>query len=194
MEGTSVSAAGVRNFKARPRGNASTENRKRFVVIAAAGLGFLLILIWLLGLFLPPWVPMMVGGIILLVALIQAIIWTLVIAGADRTANGVHYEVTNDELRLFGGPVHYEIPLSSIKRVYKRDLDMSVANRPTSRVTGVQLPDLALGPVQYKDTGSLKMCATSSWRDITLIETTGETYGVTPENEEEFRAAISAKG
>jgi hypothetical protein len=109
---------------------------------------------------------------------------------ASNVAEGVLYEVSDRELTLSGGPVRYTIPLDTIRRVYTRDLDLSVSNRSKRGVTGIRMPNLALGNAKYNDTGLLKMCATSPWERITIIETDSGTYGVTPADEQAFKAAI----
>lgn len=186
--------AGVRDFKARPPQDAFADSRIRIAVVLTVCLMTPALVVWAIGRFLPSFVPWMVFGILLFINVIFLVVGFVLSTVGDRVAAGIHYEVTNTELRLFGGNVHYTIPLDSIKRVYKRDLDLSIGNRPMVRSTYIRMPNLSLGDVQYKDTGPLKMCATSLWKDITLIETTGMTYGVTPANEEEFRAALGVRG
>lgn len=175
---------GARIFKAR-----AGSGIRPFLFIAGAILAPSLI-IWGLVWLVPLFVPILVTGILLFIALIWLVIGLVV----SRAGSSVYYEVSDQDLTLIGGPVRYTIPLSSIKRVYKRDLDMRLSNRSMVRATAVNLPNLALSNVQYKDIGPLKMCATSQWKDITLIVTDKDTYGVTPADEEDFEQAIRPRG
>ena len=177
-------AGRVRDFKAR-----ATNSLQAYLMLTAFLVAPALI-IWLLAGFLPPFVPWGVTGTLLFIALV------LLVAGyvADRAATSVHYGVSDRDVILTGGPVRYTIPLSSIKRIYTRDLNLGVRNRAKRGVTGVRMPNLALGPVKYNDTGPLKMCATSSSERITIIETEGDNYGVTPADEEGFKAALGVIG
>ncbi len=185
---------GVRDFKARVPSSARGDTTLSVFVIAVACMLAPVIIIWLLAGVLPPFVPWLVTGTLSFIAVIFLIVGLALSIVGNRVAAGVHYEVTPTELRLIGGPVHYTIPLNTITRVYKRDFDLSLANRPRRQITGVRMPSLSLADVQYNDTGPLKMCATSSWKDITIIETTGLKYGVTPADEEGFKAALGVRG
>ncbi len=112
-----------------------------------------------------------------------------------RVTTSMRYELSNDTLTLVGGPVRYDIPLASIKRVYSRDINTGYRNRThVARATAVSVPGLALSNVVWKDTGLLKMCATSSWRNIMIIETDTNTYGITPADDQVFLSALSEAG
>ncbi|MGA7729959.1 MAG: PH domain-containing protein [Chloroflexia bacterium] len=189
-------ANGVRTFEARNTGNSGTSGGWRlnaYLIIAGLIIAPALI-IWLLAGILPSFVPPLVTGILVLVAIMITVPLFIVSSIGTRVAAGVRYEVSDRDLTMIGGPVRYTVPLDSIKRVYTRDFDLSLSNRPMRRITGVRMPNLALGPVQYKDTGPLKMCATSSSEGITIIETESGNYGVTPADEEGFKAALGVKG
>ena len=182
MEG--VPTGGARDFKARP-----SRGMQPYFVWAVV-LMIPALVLWLLSGFMPTFVPLLVTGIMLIIAVV------LLVAGyfGEKTSAGVHYEVSDRDLTLIGGSVRYTIPVSSIKRAYTRDIDLGVGNRAKRGVTGVRMPNLALGPAKYNDIGPLKMCATSPSERITIIETESGNYGVTPADEEGFKAAIGAKG
>jgi hypothetical protein len=184
--------AGARDFKARIPSSARGDTTLSVFIIAGVCIMAPIVAIWLLAGILPAYVPWLVTSTLLFIGTIFLMVGLALSIIENRVAAGIHYEVTPTELRLMGGPVHYTIPLSTITRVYKRDFDLSLANRPKRKVTGVRMPGLSLADVQYNDTGPLKMCATSAWKDITIIETTGLKYGVTPADEEGFMAALRA--
>jgi hypothetical protein len=191
----SAQSSGVHTFPARSIGNSSGWEGiwQIFVLIFGIYLVPILILWLLAGMdIVPSPVPPFVTVLVAMIAIAIVVPFFFLIRWANRVASGVRYEVSDHDLTLIGGPVRYTIPLNTIKRVYKRDLDLRLRNRARRGVTGVRMPNLALGPVRYNDTGPLKMCATSSWKDITLIETTNGTYGITPADEEGFKAAIGA--
>lgn len=92
----------------------------------------------------------------------------------------MRYELDGEKLVIKCPPfLNYVVPLSSIKRVSKRDLRISLWS-------SFRLPGLALFTVPYVDVGRVKMCATSASRGIILIETDRDIYGVTPLDEEAF--------
>jgi len=186
--------AGARDFKARIPSSARGDTTLSVFIIAVVSVMAPIVVIWLLAGILPPYVPWLITSTLLFIATIFLMVGLALSIIGNRVAAGVHYEVTPTELRLIGGPVHYTIPLNSITRVYKRDFDLSIANRSKRGVTGVRMPSLSLADVRYNDTGPLKMCATSSWKDITIIETTDLKYGVTPADEEGFKSALGIRG
>ncbi len=93
----------------------------------------------------------------------------------------MRYELDSDNLVMRCGLLKYVVPLTSIKRITKRDLEISLWS-------SLRLPGLALFTVPYADVGKVKMCATSASKDIILIETDRDMYGITPADEEEFIA------
>ncbi|MEO8289225.1 MAG: PH domain-containing protein [Chloroflexota bacterium] len=192
METTQI--IGVRDFKARAPSRARGDTTMSVFTIVAVCVMAPILVIWLLAGFLPTIVPWIVTGTLLLLAIVFLVVGFALSIVGNRVASGVHYEVTPTELRLIGGSVHFTIPLDTITRVYRRDFDLSVSNRSRRGVTGVRLPGLSLADVKYNDRGPLKMCATSSWKEITIIETTGLKYGITPADEEGFKAALGVKG
>ena len=97
----------------------------------------------------------------------------------------MRYVVTADTLHLRYGPINWRVPLASITGMEWRDLGYA-------NVKTVRTPSLALGNIRYvdPDVGWVKMCATSPHKRVLLIEAGGKKYGVTPQDEEGFVAAI----
>lgn len=89
------------------------------------------------------------------------------------------YELDDKKLVMKCCLLKYTVPLASIKRITKRDLEISLWS-------SLRLPGLALFTVLYADVGKVKMCATSASKDIILIETDHGLYGITPAKEDEF--------
>ncbi|MEO5951024.1 MAG: PH domain-containing protein [Chloroflexia bacterium] len=111
----------------------------------------------------------------------------------------MRYVLTDSMLKLFGGPVHYEIPLDTIKRAYARDIYTGPSNQVRiATATGINTPNLALSNVTWKDTGMLKMCGTpgrvTGTEHIVIIETDKDKYGITPLDESAFLDALRTKG
>jgi len=96
------------------------------------------------------------------------------------------YELDDENLVMKCGLLRYAVPLASIKRITKRDLEISLWS-------SFRLPGLALFTVLYADMGKVKMCATSASKDIILIETDNGLYGITPANEDEFMADFRSR-
>jgi len=111
-------------------------------------------------------------------------VWLLLLAFWFPT---MRYELDRQAVTLIYGPIlRWRIPLREIRRVELKDLAMSVW-------VATRLPGIALFSVHYADVGVVRMCATRASKGIVLIETTGATYGVTPEDAEEFRQALQAR-
>jgi hypothetical protein len=118
------------------------------------------------------WPAALVGGISLVFILFAAWFPTM------------RYILESDRLILRYGPVlRYEIPLSSIKGMRRRDLTLSL-------VASFRLPGVAIFEVLYGEVGKVKMCASSASKSILLIETEQGLYGVTPQDEQAFVAAV----
>jgi len=99
----------------------------------------------------------------------------------------MRYELDAAALTLRYGPVlAYRILLDQVQAVERRNLRMS----PWS---SVRLPGVALFKVPCPGMGQIKMCATAALRDILLIETPGERYGITPADELGFLVALQAR-
>jgi hypothetical protein len=98
----------------------------------------------------------------------------------------MRYELSQGKLLLRYGPVlTYHIPLRDIRTVRRRNLAMTIWST-------IRFPGIALFQVPYADVGNVKMCATAALKDILLIETEKEKYGLTPADEEAFVAALRA--
>jgi len=145
--------------------------------------------------FLPDWAVILYG--------IMGLVFGLFLLGFGffmwyvRTT--MRYELSNSTLTLIGGPVKYQIPLQSIKRVYKHDIYTGASNRPrTNTATAISTPGMALANVTWRDTGLLKMCATPAWhkgwQSVMLIETDKFKYGITPADDEAFLSALHDAG
>jgi len=98
----------------------------------------------------------------------------------------MRYELDSDNLVMRCGLLRYVVPLTSIKRITKRDLEISLWS-------SLRLPGLALFTVPYADVGKVKMCATSASKDIILIETDRDMHGITPADEEGFIADFRSR-
>jgi hypothetical protein len=111
-------------------------------------------------------------------------VWLLLLAYWFPT---MRYELDHQALTLIYGPVvHWRIPLREIRGVELKDLSMSIW-------AATRLPGIALFSVYYSDVGTVRMCATRAAKGIVLIETAKATYGVTPEDPEDFTQALTAR-
>jgi hypothetical protein len=127
-----------------------------------------------------------IGNFVLLIFAIIPLVFVvpfLVILFSLRT---MRYELNDEKLAITCGFLRYVIPLHSIKRITKRDLEISLWS-------SFRLPGLALFRVPYVDVGIVKMCATSSSKGILLIETDKGLYGITPRGEDDFVADLKAR-
>jgi len=99
----------------------------------------------------------------------------------------MRYELDAGTLTLRYGPVlTYRIALDEVQSIERRDL-------PISLWSSVRLPGLAVFAVPYRGVGQIKMCATAAARDILLIATAEELYGITPSDVAGFLAALEAR-
>lgn len=103
------------------------------------------------------------------------------------------YVLTHDTLTITGGLLRYDVPIADIERAYSRDINNTPRNNAPLSANAVNTPGLALANVTWRDTGLLKMCATS-WRDVVLIVTSRNTYGITPDDVSGFLGALSERG
>jgi hypothetical protein len=94
------------------------------------------------------------------------------------------YTLDEQHLVLRCGPFRSVIPYNEIKEIVKTNLRY----HPTS--SGWKLPCYALFKIYYADRGWVRMCATRTLRDVMLIITDRQLYGITPANEVEFLAAL----
>ena len=111
-------------------------------------------------------------------------VWLLLLAYWFPT---MRYELDHQAVTLIYGPiVHWRIPLREIRAVELKDLAMSLW-------LATRLPGIALFSVHYAGVGVVRMCATRATKGIVLIETTAGTYGVSPEDAQEFLSALKAR-
>lgn len=97
----------------------------------------------------------------------------------------MRYELASDGLHLRYGPLlHYHIPYDSIQQVWVHDFPY----RPNVR--RVSSPGLQLYGAYYADMGKVFMCATANRGRVLLIKTDNGTYGITPQDEQAFLAAL----
>lgn len=99
----------------------------------------------------------------------------------------MRYELSKEKLVLKCGPFKSEIPLSSIKEIRKRDLKY----HPSS--TGWKFPGYCLFKIKYADEDWVRMYSRAMLKDIILIETEKEKFGITPADEEGFLKDIMEK-
>ena len=96
----------------------------------------------------------------------------------------MRYEFRDDGLWLLYGPMfRYHLPTETITGAQWRDLGYAYFKT-------VRTPSLALGTIRYVDIGPVKMVATSPHKRVLVIDTTKGLYGVTPEDEAGFVAAL----
>lgn len=77
----------------------------------------------------------------------------------------MRYELNDEKLAMKCGFLKYAVPLTSIKRITKRDLEITLWS-------SFRLPGLALFTVPYADVGKVKMCATSMSKGIFSLKLT----------------------
>jgi hypothetical protein len=70
--------------------------------------------------------------------------------------------------------------------------DSTPRNNAPLSANAVNTPGLALANVTWRDTGLLKMCATS-WKDVVLIVTPKNTYAITPGGVSGFLGTLSER-
>ncbi|XVX18938.1 PH domain-containing protein [Actinomycetota bacterium] len=145
--------------------------------------------------------PLVIGvvgaGLAVLAALGREPQWPQVGIGALLAALGavtavaatqVRYEITGSQLRLVAPPlVNERIPIGSIQRAQRRDLDPTVW-------ASIRFPGLALRDVRYVGVGTVRMCATRAADRILVLETGDRLYGVTPHDEAAFLEALARAG
>lgn len=99
----------------------------------------------------------------------------------------MRYEISEDKLVLRCGPLKSEILLTSIKEIRKKNLKY----HPYS--TGWKLPGYCLFKIKYTDEDWVRMYSRAMLKNIILIETDKEKFGITPANEEGFLKDIMEK-
>jgi hypothetical protein len=103
------------------------------------------------------------------------------------------YVLTQDTLTIIGGSIRYDVPIADIERAYARDINNTARNDQPFSANAVNTPGLALANVTWRDTGLLKMCGTS-WKNVVLIVTPQQTYGITPLDTDAFLAELGRRG
>jgi len=99
----------------------------------------------------------------------------------------MRYELSEDKLVLKCGPLESEIPLESIKAIRKKNLKY----HPSS--TGWKLPGYCLFRIKYADEDWVRMYSRAMLKNIIIIETDKEKYGITPKDEEDFLGELSKR-
>ena len=97
------------------------------------------------------------------------------------------YKFVNEKLILSCGPFKDVIELDNIQKVSKTNLRYHITS------TGWKLPGYTLFKIYYADRGYIKMYATSMLKEIILIETVGQIYGITPKDEQKLIEMIKDK-
>jgi len=116
------------------------------------------------------------------ISLGTAILFLIILCGLPS----MKYELDYEKITIKCGLLKYIVPFSSIKKITKRDLEISLWS-------SFRFPGLALFKVLYADVGNVKMCATSASKGIILIETDNGLYGITPANEDKFMADFRSR-
>lgn len=114
--------------------------------------------------------------------LVGVVAVSLVVAGL--LPGRISYETSTRSLTIrCRGVLAYVVDLRNIDFVERGDLRLSL-------LASFRLPGLALGRVHYADVGVVHMCATRPFRDVVLVHTSEEVYGVTPDREPAFVEAL----
>lgn len=122
------------------------------------------------------WIPLMLGG-----ALVLAMLYFAAILPTMR------YVVTATDLELRCGPFCWTIPIDAIESVSESNLGFL----PWS--DGLKLPGYTLFTIRYSDAGSVRMCATAVTSRIVLVKTKDWVWGVTPDDVPSFVQALGAR-
>lgn len=143
------------------------------------------LLIWIIG--LP---PLLLGAdrpalaTVLLIAIPTAIAFLLLVLAVWFPT--MRYELDDEELHLRYGPIHYRIPLRSIRSIERRDLE------PTPYAS-FRVPGFALARVRYIGIGPVRMVATAAATNVVLLHTDQGLYGITPADDATFIEAIRGR-
>jgi hypothetical protein len=90
------------------------------------------------------------------------------------------YKLFNETLILKCGPFRSEISLRDIRKIREKNLKFDVSS------TGLKLPGYCLFRVKYRDEDWVRMYSRAVLKDIILIETDREKFGITPKDKEGF--------
>lgn len=121
-------------------------------------------------------ITMVILGIIATFAFVMALLFPL-----------VRYEIKGDKLLLSAGPISSKINISDIKNVEIKNLKY----HPTS--VGWKIPGYGLFRIYYTDDGWIRMYAHRSHKNIMVIKTSKENFGITPKEPEVFIDTIKKK-
>jgi hypothetical protein len=99
----------------------------------------------------------------------------------------MRYEMDDQTLTMrYGILVKERIPLDQIQQVTVQDLAFTLR-------AAMRFPGLALFTINYPNEGAVYMCATSAGNDVMILSTENGKYGITPEDETAFTAALTAR-
>ncbi|MEA4910114.1 MAG: hypothetical protein GYA17_20865 [Chloroflexi bacterium] len=99
----------------------------------------------------------------------------------------MRYELTDAAVIIRYGPLlRYEIPYDTIRSMQRRSLGLTLWS-------SMRFPGIALFTVPYSDAGGVRMCATAALKDILLIQTDSGSFGITPDDEAGFMAAVQQR-
>ncbi len=93
------------------------------------------------------------------------------------------YELGEDALYISMGPWKEKIPYNEIT-------DVKITNLVMNPLASFRLPGVALFNVYYLDEGRVRMYSTHALYDVVLIKTKNKKYGISPEDEKGFVAAL----
>ena len=117
-------------------------------------------------------IPLLFGAIVLFFAAIEP---------------SMKYTVTQSEVIPSCGPFRWTIPISGIRSIVERNLSW------LPWAEGWKIPGYALFTIRYGDVGTVRMCATSMTRRVLVIETDQGLWGITPQDEKGFIAAVESR-
>lgn len=98
----------------------------------------------------------------------------------------MRYELDSAVLHLRSGPFHWRISVRSIGRATVMNFEYD----PWAQ--GWRLPGYSLFTVYYNEAGKHRMCATSSYTQILVLETDTDKWGITPRDLDGFLAALES--
>lgn len=117
-------------------------------------------------------IPLVFGAVVLFFAVIEP---------------SMKYTVTESEITPSCGPFRWRIPISEIWSIVERNLSWLLW------AEGWKIPGYALFSIRYGDVGAVRMCATSMTRRVLVIETNQGLWGITPQDQKGFIAAVETR-
>jgi hypothetical protein len=145
------------------------------------------VLITLLGVFSFVGLRYGSGGFNRVIALGIPLVFGAVVAFLAVIEPSMKYTVTQSEVIPSCGPFRWRIPISEIRSIVERNLSW------LPWADGWKIPGYALFTIRYGDVGTVRMCATSMTRRVLVIETDQGLWGITPQDEEGFIAAVESR-